>query len=112
MIRFDDKIVGSIWVDLRAIEEVSAPAVHIMVGDSSARGQGVGSASISAVIDYLRKQGDEAIYSRSLIKNTVAAKLLEENGFWPLGDTYTDSDGLEWQNAKLDLAKHRVFLVI
>lgn len=103
MIQLDEKVVGSIWVDLKPSHELPSPSVHIMIGDTTARGRGVGNASTKAVIDYLQKQGNEAIFSRTLVKNSVAANLLRENGFEPLGGIYVDKDGLEWQNARLDL---------
>lgn len=105
MIQLDDAIIGSIWVDLEPTEELPAPALHIMIGDPRARGQGVGLASTSAVIEYLKDQKVTQLYSRSLAKNSAASKLLDANGFQNLGDTYVDSDGLEWQNATLDLTR-------
>lgn len=103
MIQLDGKVVGSIWVDLKPTQEVLAPAIHIMVGDVDARGRGVGMASLKAVADYLMQQGEEVLYSRVLVKNKVAAKLLEETGFELSGESYVDADGLEWQNATLYL---------
>lgn len=105
MIQLDEKVVGTIWVDLKPTKEVLAPAVHIMIGDPESRGRGIGAASMSAVIGYLEQQGEEKIYSRVLAKNTVASKLLSDNGFQPLGDTYTDSDDLQWQNVVLNVSK-------
>lgn len=105
MIQLDDKIVGTIWVDLKPTKDVLAPAVHIMIGDPESRGQGVGAASTNAVVDYLKQQGEEKIYSRVLVKNTVASKLLEDNGFRSLGDIYTDSNDLQWQNVVLSVQK-------
>lgn len=86
-------------------KEAPAPAAHIMIGDSESRGQGVGAASTNAVVDYLKQQGEEKIYSRVLVKNTVASKLLEDNGFRSLGDIYTDSNDLQWQNVVLSVQK-------
>ncbi len=103
MIQLGDKVVGSIWVDLKPTIELPAPAVHIMIGDPSARGQGVGSASTNAVISYLEGQGEKAVYTRCLTNNSTAIKLLEEQGFQTLGDKYIDENGLEWQNSKCDL---------
>jgi len=103
MIQLDDKVVGSIWVDLKPKDKIPAPAVHIMIGDPTARGKGIGGASTDAVIDYLRQQGEVAVYSRTLVQNTVAKNLLNNNGFMPDGEPYTDEDGLEWQNAALHL---------
>lgn len=104
MIQVDEKVIGSLWVDLRPTEYLPAPAIHIMIGDLSARGQGIGSASTGAVIDYLKQQGETAVYSRTLIDNHVAAELLKEKGFQQVGNAYADSDGLEWQNVKMELA--------
>lgn len=33
MIRYEDKVVGAIWVDLIENENVPAPSIHLMVGD-------------------------------------------------------------------------------
>ena len=98
MIAYDGKIVGSVWVDLQQKERVPAPSVHIMIGDPSMRGKGIGYASISSVIQYLKSQGHETIYSRHLTKNTGAQSLLASLGFEPDGSAYTDQDNLEWQN--------------
>ena len=103
MIQLDNKVVGSIWVDLKPKDKVPAPAVHIMIGDPIVRGKGVGGASTVAVIDFLRQQGEAAVYSRTLVQNTIAKNLLYDNGFIPYGESYTDEDGLEWQNAALHL---------
>jgi RimJ/RimL family protein N-acetyltransferase len=105
MIQLDNKVVGSVWVDLEATDQLPAPSVHIMIGDATARGQGVGTASINAVLEYLKQQGEDTVYSRTLVKNTVAANLLLENAFQPFEEPYVDTDGLEWQNAQLKVAK-------
>ena len=103
MIQLDRKVVGSIWVDLKSKDKVPAPALHIMIGDPIARGKGVGGASAAAVIEYLRQQGETAVYSRTLVHNTTAKKFLKSIGFVPEGEPYTDVDGLDWQNAALHL---------
>ena len=103
MIQLDNKVVGSIWVDLKPKDKVPAPALHIMIGDPIVRGKGVGGASTVAVIDFLRQQGEAAVYSRTLVQNTIAKNLLYDNGFMPDGEPYTDEDGLKWQNAALHL---------
>jgi RimJ/RimL family protein N-acetyltransferase len=101
MIEHNGAVVGAIWVDLEPSETVPAPAVHIMIGDPAARGQGIGTASTAAVIDYLKNKGEQRIYSRTLTRNNIASSLLAENGFKPYGPPYKDSDELEWQNAML-----------
>ena len=103
MIQLDNKVVGSIWVDLKSKDKVPAPALHIMIGNQIARGKGVGGASAAAVIEYLRQQGETAVYSRTLVHNTTAKKFLKSIGFVPEGEPYTDVDGLDWQNAALHL---------
>lgn len=37
MIQYENKVVGSIWVDLIPKERVEAPAIHLMIGDPEAR---------------------------------------------------------------------------
>ena len=100
MIELDGSVVGSVWVDLEDTEFVKSPAVHIMIGDESARGRGVGSQSVDAVLQYLADEGHESIYSRHLASNNAAKNLLFDLGFIQSGDTYTDKDGLVWQNVE------------
>lgn len=102
-IAYDDSVVGAIWVDLIEKEGVPAPSVHIMIGEPSMRGKGVGSASVKAVIDYLNDQGELQVFSRHLADNTAATTLLKDMGFEPVGTPQTDQDGLVWQNVQLDL---------
>ena len=97
-IKCEEKIVGSIWVDLKKSDHVPAPSIHIMIGDVSARGKGVGDASARAVLGYMIQKGEHTIYSRRLVKNQDVAKLFDRNGFEKLGESYRDGDGLEWQN--------------
>ena len=103
MIELNGKVVGAVWVDLTQQGNVPAPAIHIMIGDPEARGRGIGDTVTKAVVNYLREQGSSKIYSRRLISNDIAAKLLFKNGFVKLDDPYTDEDGLTWQNVVLDL---------
>lgn len=100
MIEFAGKVVGSVWVDLRERESVPAPSVHIMIGDPAMRGKGIGHASIRTLLDHLTNQGYATIYSRHLTQNTGAESLLGTLGFRPDGTSYTDPDGLHWQNVK------------
>lgn len=105
MIKVGDNIVGATWVDLKATEYLAAPAVHIMIGDASVRGDGVGSEAIQAVISKLRAEGNRTLYSRHLSSNEAAAHLLEKQGFENDGEAYQDADNLLWQNMKLRLIK-------
>jgi RimJ/RimL family protein N-acetyltransferase len=98
MIKYRDEVVGSVWADLKPVGTVPAPAIHIMIGDPSARGKGVGFAASSKVIEHLVDQGFGTVYSRHLAKNSGASGLLHSLGFTNLGETYSDEDGLEWQN--------------
>lgn len=98
MIEYKDKVVGSVWADLQQVGNVPAPAIHIMIGDPEVRGKGVGFAATSKVIEHLKGQGYENIYSRHLTKNSGASNLLQSLGFTNLGEPYNDDDGLEWQN--------------
>lgn len=104
MMRCADATVGAIWVDLEPTKHLAAPAIHIMIGDPSVRGQGVGRAAMAAVIGYLRADGKyPKLYSRYLTTNTGSIKLLNGFGFTHLGPAYTDEDGLEFQNLVLSL---------
>ncbi len=98
MIQYEGKVVGSVWVDLFKSDELPAPSVHIMIGDPSMRGKGIGYSAVSTVMDYLIGQGNQTIYSRHLIKNEAAKTLLESLCFSSLGEPYSDTDKLEWQN--------------
>lgn len=107
MVRYRGDIVGAVWIDLHPTRHVPAPAVHIMIGDPSVRGKGIGENTVLAVASLLRGQGDnDNLYSRHLVSNDGAARLLAKVGFRPLGKPYKDEDGLEWQNAVLDLSKY------
>ena len=104
MISFREKTVGAVWVNLVASKYLEAPAIHIMIGDPDVRGRGVGEASMRAVIDYLRDTSDETfVYSRHLVSNPPAARLLTKVGFENLNSPYPDADGLMWQNVRLVL---------
>lgn len=101
MIKCDEKIVGSIWVELIEKDSVKAPSVHLMIGNPSVRRNGIGKASLKAVIDYLQKQDAKIIYSRHLISNKASEHLLGKVGFIPEGKVYTDDEELSWQNVSL-----------
>ena len=104
MIDLDGKVVGSIWADMTATEYLPAPAIHLMIGDTNARGQGVGTASMQAVVQYLHERGFARIHSRHLVKNNGAAELLHRIGFANEGARYNDLDGLQWQNVVMQLS--------
>jgi len=103
MIEFQGKVVGSVWAHLTPSEHLEAPSVHIMIGDPSVRGRGVGSAAVRKLIETLAEQGNQTIYSRHLVANVGPKALLGGLGFREDGETYLDDDGLEWQNVVLKL---------
>lgn len=104
MISYDGKIVGSVWADLRATDELPSPSVHIMIGDPDVRSKGIGTASIKAVIEYLRQADAQTVYSRHLLENESSKHLLSCLGFGDLGEPYTNNDGLTFQNVSLILS--------
>ncbi len=102
MVQFSDKVVGSIWVDRRDTKKLKGPAVSLMIGDSSTRGQNVGEAAIKAVIEFLQSQGHRYIYACHIIDNQASSTLLGKLGFKNEGAPYTDAeDGLVWQTRVL-----------
>ena len=104
MIQFKEKVVGSVWVDLDDTKYLPAPSLHIMIGDPTSRGHGVGKNACIAVLAYLKNNREyENINSRYLLLNQGSANLLDGLGFEKTGDQYSDSDGLEWQNVSLSL---------
>ncbi len=104
MMRFGGKTIGAVWVDLQPTNHLPPPAIHIVVGDPSERGGGIGKAAVTAVIDYLKaKTNRTKLYSRYLTSNTGSIKLLSGFGFEHLGPAYLDEDGLEFQNVVLSL---------
>lgn len=101
MMRYGDGTIGAAWIDLIKNHGVEAPSVHLMVGDPLFRGRGIGRASMKAMIDYLRENGSEYIYSRHLVNNHAVSSLNRSLDFVPDGEAYVDENGLEWQNIKL-----------
>lgn len=98
MIEYKNRVVGAIWVDLEPTEYVKAPTPHIMIGDISARGRGVGSQAMKLVIQYLFSQGHDAVYTRCKPSNTAVMRMNAKLGFQKDGEEYIDTDGITWQN--------------
>lgn len=102
MIRDKDKTIGAVWIELIDTPDVKSPGIHIMIGDKNYRGQGIGRAVISKLLQYLAtdmKASD--VYSRHLVGNYSAKKLLESCGFSNEGKAYSDVNNLHWQNVHL-----------
>lgn len=101
-IEYDGQVVGAIWVDIKDTENLKSPSVHIMIGDASARGKGVGKSAALAVVEYLKAQGHKEIYSRYMTANETSRHMLGQYGFKEDGEVYVD-DGVEFQNVVLAL---------
>jgi len=104
MLRYADVTVGAAWIELIENRGVMAPSVHLMIGDSSFRRKGIGKAAMYAMITYLKKNGYGTVHSRHLVSNEAVNGLCRSLGFIPDDQSYTDKDGLEWQNIKLLLS--------
>ncbi len=103
MIRYSEKTIGVAWIDLIENHGVEAPSIHLMIGDPSFRGIGIGRSVMNAMIDYLQKSGRKFIFSRHLVSNDVVTRLNRSIGFIADGESYIDKNGLEWQSIKLSL---------
>ena len=101
MIQKDDRVIGSIWVDLKFNNEVPAPSTHLLIWDPAFRGKGVGEASLSAVIKLLKDRGEPVIYTRTKVDNIPIYNLLKKVGFKPYTDEYADEYGVIWRNLSL-----------
>jgi RimJ/RimL family protein N-acetyltransferase len=101
MMRLNNKIVGVVEVSFKASEHVPLPSISIMIGDVSARGQGLGYAALTAVVEYLTKvRKFSRLYARYLTSNTDSEALFHRLDFHAYGDPYVDADGLSWQNVQ------------
>src|SRR5262245_20365468 len=70
MIRYNDKTVGAVWLELHDTEHVKSPAFHIMIGDKNYRGKGFGRAVIQTMINYVKDiLKADTLYSRHLVSN-------------------------------------------
>lgn len=105
MLRYGEVTIGAAWIELIKNHGIEAPSVHLMIGNPTFRGKGIGKATMSSMIRYLKEDGYDTAYSRHLTSNEAVARLNRSLGFISDGHTYTDKDGLEWQNIKLDLGK-------
>lgn len=106
MLRYGDKTIGAAWIDLIKNHGVEAPSIHLMIGDVSFRGKGIGKATMNAMIEYLTLNGNDTIYSRHLMSNDIVSSLNQSLGFVADGPSYVDENRLEWQNVKLLLKSY------
>jgi len=103
MLRHGDQTIGAAWIELIENHGVKAPSVHLMIGDPLFRGKGIGRATMTAMIQYLRENGYQIVYSRHLVGNDAVSGLNHSLGFLADGEPYADENGLEWQNIILSL---------
>ncbi|MEO5690880.1 MAG: GNAT family N-acetyltransferase [Candidatus Saccharimonadales bacterium] len=105
VIRSENSTIGAAWINLYESNGVKAPSIHLMIGDHSYRGRGIGKATMAAMVNYLQKTGEETVYSRHLVSNETVRALNRSFGFILDGQPYLDNDKLEWQNIMLRLPK-------
>jgi RimJ/RimL family protein N-acetyltransferase len=103
MIRYNNKTIGAVWLELQDTDYVKSPAFHIMIGDKSYRGKGFGKAIMQEMITHTKNiLKSRVLYSRHLTSNLGIAHLNSAFGFMNDGEPYQDNDGLEFQNVKLE----------
>lgn len=103
MIRLKGKTIGAVWIELEDTDYVKAPALHIMIGDPSSRGMGIGKLVMKTMIKYAQTElHTNVIYSRHLASNDVISKVNDYLGFTKDGNPYVDKSGLVFQNIKLE----------
>jgi RimJ/RimL family protein N-acetyltransferase len=103
MIRYDNKTIGAVWIELDDTKYVKSPALHIMIGDKEYRGKGFGGIIMREMFNYIENVlKAETLYSRHLVSNKGIAHLTESLGFTKDGAPYRDIDGLEFQNIRLE----------
>ena len=106
MIRYDDKTLGAAWIELTENHGVQPPSIHIMIGDKSYRGRGIGKATMQALIDYINNETHYGtIYTRHLKNNVVVEAMNRSLGFKNDGRPYIDENGLEWQKIIMHLTR-------
>jgi RimJ/RimL family protein N-acetyltransferase len=99
MMSFDNTVVGVVEVSFKATDEISLPAISIMIGDPEARGKGLGYAAMKAAMGYLvGERKFRRLYARHLLTNTASQALLQKLGFQIQGEPYVGADGLRWRN--------------
>ena len=104
MMRMDNKTIGAAWIELEKHGSVNAPSIHLMLGDVSYRGRGIGKVVMHFLVEYARDVlGAEYVYSRNLVSNEKIARINKAIGLAADGGQYADEDGLVWQNTKLAL---------
>jgi RimJ/RimL family protein N-acetyltransferase len=103
MIRYNNRTIGAVWLELQDTDYVKSPAFHIMIGDKSYRGKSFGAAIMEEMITYTKDiLKSPVLYSRHLTSNSGIAHLNKAFGFMKDGEPYQDDDGLEFQNVKLE----------
>ena len=103
MMRYDDKTIGAVWLNLKDTKYTRSPAFNIMIGDKAFRNMGIGKIVTQEMINYAKNVlHSEALYSRYLTNNVASAHLHAAFGFAMNGPAYNDNDGLEFQNVKLE----------
>ena len=103
-IRVGDQTVGIVWLRLEDTQDIQAPSMYILIGNTAHRTKGIGSAVIKDTIRYAYcNLPYEKLYSRYLTSNSTAEGLLRKLGFERDGDAYDDEEGNAWQNVKITL---------
>ena len=103
MIRLKDRTIGAVWIGLEDTEHLKAPALHIMIGDPSSRGMGIGKVVMEAMLNFAQTQLHvNVVYSRHLTSNRVIAKVNDYLGFQKDGNPYTEKNGQIFQNVRLN----------
>lgn len=109
MIVADGITIGAVWIELFENHGVKTPSVHIIIGNPDYRGKGIGTSVMQAAINYATDTvGAPNVYSRHLSSNKRILAVNEKLGFRADGSTYTDENGLVWQNVKLDIDSPRL----
>ena len=105
MIVFNSECIGVAWIELRENHGVMPPSIHLMIGSKKHRGMGIGTATMQALIEYIKVNfQSEVFYSRHLKSNQAVIRMNQKLGFENDGLPYTDDNKLEWQNVILVFA--------
>lgn len=105
MLSYGGVIMGVAWIELDENHGVNPPSVHLMIGNKSYRGKGIGTSVMTSLIAFIRKNFDYPyVYSRHLSSNSAVARMNKSLGFKSDGEQYADNDGLVWQNVKLPIS--------